>query len=280
MNQTQDQEPTPKHLIPLFKKYKTWGAAIKANDIESLRLILEYYAKQEKIKAEDLSRALAAGANAMNPAMADLLMEFGATLGEKVENQDAVQVALSAKNHALVLHFLDQGLADPDHAESDGTTLLMAALLTEQFDLADQLIARGADVNIQRLEFSGGSDTALHLAARQASFQAVIWLIENGADPSIENAERFQPCESIPELDKDSAKEWDLDAMFEALEDYKEARKKGDLFEIPERMREMAFLEATPMSSMEAALKKMLAQQEKKEEKSVGILPKKKKVGF
>ena len=281
MNQPSDSQITiPDHLAPLFKKYKSWGAAVKANDCESLQLILSYLQEQKRLKPEELSRALAAGANQMNPDMADLLIGFGATLDEKIEGQDAVQVALSAKNHALVLHFLDQGLVSPDHTESDGTTLLMAALLTEQFDLADQLMARGADIDKQRLEFSGGADTALHLAARQASFQAIIWLIENGANPSIENAERRQACESIPELDKDSAKEWDLDAMFDALEDYKDARKKGEAFEIPERMREMAHLESTPMSSMEAAMKEMLAKAEKEEEKSIGLLPKKKKMGF
>lgn len=278
--QDPSQDSIPPDLVPVFKKYKSLGAAIKAEDIESLEKILGYYQEKKKLNHDELSLAMCALANQMSPTMADLLLKYGAKLDQKIENQDAVQVALSAKNHALVIHFVDRGVVEPDHTEPDGTTLLMAALLTEQFDLADQLVARGADVNRQRLEFSGGSDTALHLAARQASFQAVIWLMENGADPSIENASRQQPCESIPELDQESAKEWDLDAMFDALEDYKAARNKGEPFEIPERMREMAFLEATPISSMEAALKQVQAQEQRKEEQSVGILPKKKKMGF
>lgn len=274
------ENSVPAHLEPVFKKYKSIGSVVKANDAESLRLLLDYQKESEKIDLDILNRVLVAGAPTMTPAVANVLVEFGADPAHKNDGMDVIQTALSAKNTPLVLSLLDQGVFPPDHAESDGTTLLMAALLTEQFDLADEIVQRGADVNLQRPAFPGNSETALHLAARQASFQSVIWLIENGADPSIENLDNHQPSEMIPELDKDSKHLWDLDAMYEALEDYKQARKEGNDFEVPERLREMAYLEATPMSQMEAAMASLAGQKAQEEEKSVGLLPKAKKIGF
>lgn len=280
MQKSTTDNSVPAHLEPLLKKYKSLGSVVKANDADSLKLLLEYQKEKGTLEVESLNRLLVAGAPKMKPSVANVLLEFGADPMHQADNMDVIQAALSARNSDLVLSLLDQGLFDPNHAESDGTTLLMASLLTEQFDLADQILERGANINQQRPAFPGNADTALHLAARQASFQAVVWLMENGADPSIENVDNLQPSEVIPELSKDSDPIWDLDAMFEALEDYKEARKKGQKFEIPERMREMAHLEATPMSQMEAALSELQAQQEQESKKSVGLIPKSKKMGF
>lgn len=277
---TPSEIPVPAHLEPVLRKYKSLGSVVKANDDESLRLLLDYQKEAGKLDQEVLNKVLVAGAPTMTPTVANVLFEFGADPAHTNEGMDIIQAALSAKNSTLVLSLLDQGLFHPDHAELDGTTLLMAALLAEQFDLADELVQRGADVNMQRPVFPGNGETALHLAARQASFQSVIWLIENGADPTIENVDNHQPSELIPELDKESAHMWDLDVMYEALEDYKQARKEGKNFEIPERLREMAYLEATPMSAMEAAVAKMAVKEAEKKEKSVGILPKAKKIGF
>ena len=277
---TADLSDIPENILALVRKYPSWGAAAKANDAPALRALMERHRQSEQWDPSAPSQALVKAAATLTPACADVLIEFGATLDERLNTQDAAQVALGGKNSSLLFHFLDRGLVPVDHAENDGTTLLMAALMSEQFDVAEALHARGADVSKARLDFAGNGDTALHLAAAQASFQGVIWLIEKGADPSIENSARRQPCEVIPTLDPESAPEWDLDAMFDALENYREARAAGAPFEIPLRLREMAYMESTPLSSAEAQMKAIQAQRAQVEEHSVqGVIPKK-KMGF
>lgn len=280
-----DLSDIPDDVRGALKKYRSWGGAMKAGDAQALDLLLSHLDRtgraQGTEKEEELHLALRKGAPFISPEVADVLMAHGAKVGLVLEGHDAVQAAQAARNEGLLKHFLENGHAQVDHVESDGTSLLMAALMAEQYDLADYLVERGADVNLPRTTMLGGGDTALHLAARQASFQSVVWLIEHGADPSLENSWGKQPCEEVPTLDDESAGQWDMDAMFEALEEYKVARREGRPFEIPMRLREMAHLEATPMSQAEAM---MAALEAKARSESgggdLGLIPKKKKVGF
>ena len=282
-----DLSDIPSDVQAALKKYRSLGGALKAGDAAALDLLLSHRARTGQAegaeKEEELHLALRKAAPIMAPEVADVLMAHGARIGLSLEGQDAAQAAQAARNDKLLKHFIENDHVPVDHAEADGTTLLMAALMAEQFDLADYLLARGADVNRARRAMLGGGDTALHLAARQASFQAVVWLIEHGADPSVENTAGKQPSEEVPNLDAESAKEWDLDAMFDALEDYKTARKEGRAFQIPIRLREMAHLEATPMSAAEALVAQLSAKAQAEaddEAGDMGLLPKKKKIGF
>lgn len=264
----------------VLRKYPSVGAAVKANDAPALSQILDYLKEQDRLNVDDLNTLLVKGASAMKVETAQILTSFGAEVGDLAEDLNAAQTALLAKNSALLFYFIDQKMVDVDFAERGGLTLLMDALQSEQYEVADGLLERGSNINKTSLMMTGGN-TALHLAASQGSFQSIIWLIENGADPTVQNTEGKLSCEMIPEMDANS-KEWDMDAMFDALEDYRGAFEKGEEFEIPHRLREMAFLESTPVSAGEAMAKAMASgQKEAMEAKEESILPSKpKKIGF
>lgn len=269
-------------LQETFRKYSSLGAMVKAGDTPALDLVLTYYQQhpdpKRNVKAEVLSQMLLEGAGLMKPEVAQVLLKHGAGLDDRKNDIDAAQAALLAKNPTLLYFFLDQKLIDVEHVARDGTTLLMLALRTEQYDLADRLKERGADINRRMLMFTGG-DSPLHLAASQGSFQSVIWLVENGADPTAVNTYGKLACEMIPSMDR-ASQEWDMDAMFDCLEDYRESREQGQAFEIPLRMREMAHMENTPMTQMEAQMKALGAMAEEEAKQQTVIAPQKKKVGF
>lgn len=276
----------PDDLVQVFRKYRSLGAAVKANDEDATRKIVAHLRTSEDRSdeelVEDLSHILLLSAGTLGVSMAKLLLELGATVGMLEKDNNAVQAAVVGKNGALAAFLIEQGAVDASAPARDGSTLLMLALQSEQFDLADKLVELGAPLDATTLVMTGGQ-TALHLAAANVSFQGVVWLMEKGANPTILNTEGRLACELIPSLDESSKGEgWDLDALYESLEDYREAFGSGVPFEIPLRLREMAFLESTPMSAMEAqmnAMKGMQDAQKKHEEESV-VPVKKKKIGF
>ena len=284
---SQTPEDIPADVQALFRKYRSSGAAIKAGDEAALRRLLEYQLSTGKTKkelADEMSAALLLTAGTISPSMAQVMLDFGATLDQVKDGHDAAQVAVLGKNRDLALYFLEKNLVTVDHAERDGNSLLMLALQSSDFDLADQLFERGAAEDHKTLVMMGGQ-TALHLAAANVNFQAVVWLMEKGANPTLENTENRLACEMLPELDQESKDEgWDLDALFDGLEAYRFAYEAGQVetFEIPYRLREMAHMEKTPMSIGEAMAKQMAAAADaeaKAEEESV-IPVKKKKLGF
>jgi ankyrin repeat protein len=88
-------------------------------------------------------------------------------------------------NTGKVLELLDKGVNvdasfPKDDSEFSGMTALMVASSRDYPELVEQLIRRGADVNLKR--YSG--DTPLIFAARSGSVKTVKALLSAGADPN------------------------------------------------------------------------------------------------
>ena len=99
--------------------------------------------------------------------------------------------AAAAGDTRKVFQLLDQGLNvnvtfPQDESEFSGMTVLMVASLHGYSELVEQLIKRGADVNLKRYV----GDTALMLAARTGNVKTVNALLRAGANP---NATVFSP---------------------------------------------------------------------------------------
>lgn len=278
----------PEDFKNLLRKYRSVGAAIKADDDAAVRRLLDYQLETGKKDKEELGRelslALVMAAGQVRPSMAKVLLEYGADLTIRHEGYDAPQAAAKGKNKDLLVDWIETGRISVDHSGGDGCSLVLLALLNEDYTLADELHQRGASVNTQMNMMLGGH-TALHLLAANGNFQAVIWLLEKGADPTLMNADNRLASEMVPENDPASQREgWDFNVMYEALEDYRDAFQegRGAEFEIPVAMRKQAFLESTPMSMGEAMAKQMeeAAAAEAQQEEEAVIPVKPKKIGF
>lgn len=283
-------QDVPEELREVFKKYPNLPAVLKSNDPGVLAQVVGFLKTRPDFNAaEELSLHLAQGAGSLSVPMARALIEQGATLGALHEKMDAVFVAAEGKNDALVMFFVQEGHVPADHVRSGGVSLLMVALRQESYGLAEQLLTAGANID-HATSRMGGQHTALHYAAAGGSFQGVIWLIERGANASQANLDNKWPCELVPATDEQS-KVWDMDCMYEALKDYgyqcEQARQQDPTakvaYEISTRLREMAYLESTPMTQMEAMVEAMSQQQgpAQPQNEVEGLLPKKgKKLGF
>ena len=80
----------------------------------------------------------------------------------------------------VVARFLDAGMA-PDATNAEGKTALMAAAEGGRLQVAQLLVAKGADVNARDRKFSG---TPLIWGALGGSSGVVKLLLEHGADPA------------------------------------------------------------------------------------------------
>jgi hypothetical protein len=278
----------PEELRPIFKKYPSLSAVVKSNDTDVLKQVVEFLKTRPDFSEQELSVQLVKNAATLTPAMAQALLDLGATLEELHERMDPVFIAAEGKNKDLVMFFIEQGHVPVSHTRGDGVPLLVVALRQESYDLGEALLAAGADIN-QTSSALSGKNAALHHAAANGSFQSVIWLIERGANAALANLDQKWPCQMVPEVDEQSQM-WDMDCMYETLKEYAykceaalaiDPKAKVE-FEIPVRMREMAYLESTPMTQMEAMAEAMKQQMGGGPENTAveGILPKAKKMGF
>lgn len=159
---------------------------------------------------------------------ARVLLEAGADVNDTVsDGQSALVVATANANWALADYLLDRG-ADPNLAGAgwnalhqtvrtrrmnccQGTPGPIPAGTVESLDVMRKLIAKGVDVNA-RMTRNGMKDgqrnrlnrlgaTAFFLAAKVTDVEAMAFLVEHGADPSIPSAENTTPLMVAAGLD-------------------------------------------------------------------------------
>lgn len=284
LNNSQEQS-----LDEVLKKHRGLGgltnAAIK-NPSTYLKFLKEYIVllkEKESFLPNDAGSLILNNASTMTPEVANVLIQAGANIGivDNKLNYNFVQKALLAQNHKLVVYALEQDIVSPNFREIDGTSLLMIALGARQFDFAEKLLDCKVNIDAQ-LTLPGQTDTALHQFAQKGDFQSVIWLIENGANPTIENAQKALASELVPAAVTNNEDNWNMDSMYDCLEEYRKYYESnlnnGDGYIIPHKMLEMAYLEHTPLSAREAEYKKY--ERMRKIEKPVSIIPKQnKKIG-
>lgn len=91
-----------------------------------------------------------------------------------------------------------------------GPTPLMEALGGRKWDLAEAMIRAGASLNGTDLH----GNTALHRAAQAYEVQQAVWLIQQGADPQLENKQGHLASELVPQ---DKGPQWRPDDVYEWL---------------------------------------------------------------
>ncbi len=168
---------------------------------------------------EALSEVLCEKAGELSPDMAAVMVRFGAdprrlfSVDDAAMLVDTLYMAISAANNGMVEWLSAQPDFDPNRRLPGALTPLAQALLDSHWEIADLLLSHGADPSYAQ-EFGA---TPLHVAASMYKVEAILWLIDNGANPGLENGIGNVPCECIPST-LDVGKGWNPDVVYEYLE--------------------------------------------------------------
>lgn len=219
-------------------KYRTLARAITAQDAPACREIYNVFTNSlhktlsdEEVLAMGI-RWLSSGQKDDQPPrnievakfLADIGFNFSMTV--RLQKDEVVGAPIPFKliddkaDHGVLLELIDAGLVKSTVSDGAGNSLIAAALAAAAFGLADDLVARGVDLNETNL----AGQTALHDMAANANFRAVDWLLRHGADANAEDMEGSRPSQMVPET---VGPTYDVDSMFDTLEDAAEAQKNG-----------------------------------------------------
>ena len=224
------------------KKYKTLGRALAANDVPACREILAIYEEQGKklteVEVFQLGIKWFKNKDGRPLETAEFLKEIGFDFEQLTTGKEEnVGIKLPFRlldeegNQEILLEMIDRGWINRDLMDGNGDGFLVNALHSSQFDFAEKLLALGIDINASNV----AGQTSLHVFASRLNFQAIDWLCNHGADPTLEDLQGARPSEMVP----DYMKNWDTDSAFEVLENYVESFKFGGSFESTPEFSEM-----------------------------------------
>ena len=229
-------EPTENAPSEAVQKYKTLARALAANDEPACRELYAVYKSQGKELNDEEVFALGmrwflnkkGRDHALVPFLADLKFNFEQVilLDQKTENVGTklpFRLIGSDKDEDLLLYLLNNKYVDLDVRDGLGDNLLTEALQRSRFDFAEKLLALGVSLNETNL----GGQAPLHIFASRLNFQAVEWLCQHNADPTLEDLQNARPSEMVPEV----MDGWDPQSMFDVLEDYVDRYNLGQKFE-------------------------------------------------
>ena len=251
-NENQELVLKGETLAEYAKKYRSLGGAVKANDKDAILLMGKSLLENDSISIDDLHTLMGKSVTFAKLDTVLALQEIGLDITENFQGTPLVFFAYENGNKKLALALIDAGIARSNEMWSGGETLLINAVQGEDFDFAQELVNRGADVN-EPMALS--KNTALHYAAYNGSFTGVAWLIGLSANPLLKNFEGKFASEVVPsntQLGPEDKKDWDFDEMFTTLEQYTDAFESGEDFCPSDIFIELAAKENTAMTQEES----------------------------
>lgn len=230
----------------IISKYKTLARAIVANDAPACRVIYDVLKtsgktiSDEEVNALGLRWIMNKKNESYNLDVADFLKEIGFDFEQVVildqENENSGTALpfrlVSGENHqALLLGLLSRNVVPLTICDGMGDNLLVEALMNGQVEFADELLQAGVDINNTNL----AGQSALHVFASKVNFTACDWLCRNNIDPTVEDLTTARASEMVPE----SMQDWDVDCLYDALEQYVSDFRAGNPFQSSSELQAM-----------------------------------------
>lgn len=120
-----------------------------------------------------------------------LLIKKGANVNIKDNNGYTALMEATTHGYIEIVKFLLENGADPNIRDNKGYTALMIAADTENPEIVKVLLEKGADPNIINNQYNTTAlkivSDIIHVASSDPILKIIILLIENGADPYIED---------------------------------------------------------------------------------------------
>ncbi|HOV93836.1 MAG TPA: ankyrin repeat domain-containing protein [Spirochaetales bacterium] len=121
---------------------------------------------------------------------ADVLLKHGANVNlvDKSTKQSVLRLALRAHYFDLAEKIVNAGLDINMNDNDDYNALILAASYDYTGDVVRAVVSKGPDINYAAKKLRGM--TALQVAALVGNYDAVVVLVENGADINMQNSEK------------------------------------------------------------------------------------------
>ena len=177
--------------------------AVRSGDRDSLVALLDRRDVNVDEGRPDGSSPLAWAAYMNDESAVDLLIRAGADVDKANDFHNVTPLALACENANpnIVAKLLAAG-ADPNIAQKNGVTPLMACADAGTVEGVRALIAKGADVNAREAE---DDQTALMWAAAEGHAAIVKLLIDNGADVAVRSRVVEKPEPYIVDMPLDQS---------------------------------------------------------------------------
>ena len=153
---------------------------------------------RDRFESTLLIEAAAAGADRV----VIKLVEMNAEIDAKDQTGQSPLAKAAAKGHASTVSFLLEQGADVRTRDNLGYTPMIHAAAHGHVDVLQLLSSYGAPVDDKSTgEYFGGGSSALHRASTLCKPAAVRWLLENGADPDVRDADGATPLIGVASRD-------------------------------------------------------------------------------
>lgn len=225
MSETKPEvENAPSELQKVVGKYRSVGAAVKANDVAAFKVLREHL--KEGADTEMFDALLWRGAPSLSPEMAAEIVAAGANprmLHFVPQTTDQINTGTHAArtgNTELLGWLIKEGHLSVTDMDAAGNTYFTAAVACGQLATAARLLELGTDINARNFY----EETAFHTAASQYQVEAMVWLVERGADPTLEASDGADVPMCVPEfVEGHAGTQWHPDVIHRFLNEYAQA---------------------------------------------------------
>ena len=164
--------------------------AIRANDVEMVRLLVKYGANVNDKSCYNNS-FLADAVGQGNLEIVKILVEAGANVNHKTYFGSPIQAALREGNTEIVDYLLERGADIESHTNwaRGNSTPIFDALAAGDSESVQKLIDKGADIHV----VGDFGNTLLHVAAENGLTKWVEYFLDQGLDIEAENRNRYRP---------------------------------------------------------------------------------------
>ena len=229
--------------------------ALKEKDLAAAQARWHAMTERQRPSTTETSSLLWVSATVINPEIAQWLVDEGADPHYYQRNAqhmilDVASRAILQGNLELVQWLVtEKGLDVNRQTVPDGPTPIEEALTAKQPLVASWLKEQGADLNHQDML----GNTIFHKAATHLNLEALVWLMENGADPLVENHLREIAEQYIPENGPTIPPPYNADEVFETLSAYTHAFKADPQveFQVPESLLDQRAVERVGLLFMD-----------------------------
>lgn len=212
--------------------------ALKNQDLAAAQARWAQMSERERPSTSQVSSLLWTSAVAISPEIGEWLVAEGGDPQARFENKhrqivDVASRAITSQNIPFLEWLVSTYEIDVNRSVvPGGPQMLEEALIAQKSEVATWLVSMGAKLNTKDMD----GNTPLHKAASHFNLEALVWLVQNHADPAVENYRKEFAEQHVPEDGPRFPPPYNVQAVYDFISAYTHAyaRGEGEDYPIPE----------------------------------------------